>query len=70
MRLALQSGFVHPDRLWAVLSARQVREIEIYARIEPIGGMTGVSEPPKPGPDRAGIFAGIKAMFEKKAEAN
>lgn len=29
-----------------VLSERQKRELEIYAEIEPIGGMAGVSEPP------------------------
>jgi hypothetical protein len=30
----------------AVLSYRQQREIEVYAGIEPIGGMAGVSSPP------------------------
>ena len=25
-----------------------MRELEIYSRIEPIGGMVGVSEPPPP----------------------
>ena len=41
----MHCGLPHPDLLLAVLDARQMREIEIYAGIEPISWDVGVSQP-------------------------
>jgi hypothetical protein len=43
----LHCGYPHPDQLLGVLSLRQLRELEIYSRIEPIGGMMECSRPVK-----------------------
>lgn len=64
-------GYGHPDRLLAGLNYRQQRQIEIYAGLEPIGGMIGVSEPaaaePEP-PDGAAMFERVKLMLGAKEE--
>lgn len=51
----------------AVLSYRQQREVELYAGIEPIGGMVGVSQPPDEAEDPPAerTEAEEQAMFER-----
>lgn len=53
----------------AVLSYRQQREVELYAGIEPIGGMVGVSQPPdeetQEGPAAEKTEAEELEMFER-----
>ena len=49
--------------MWAVLTARQMREIEIYSQIEPIGWDVGVSRPPAKVPAPTSVEDKLDAVF-------
>lgn len=63
-RAALKCGLPHPDFLFAVLSYRQQRELEVYSRIESIEGVSSAAaEEEKPAADRPPSFDEVVNML-------